>query len=103
MHPCESAPFCVTRPVPLRDRRRSVRTAAIASGLEGIDREVRRQGLRARASSAHVARTRQGTEPPRLNPVHPSANIRTLSFLALPAQAAAKQELAGEPMGNWAG
>src|SRR5216684_2825294 len=86
----ESAAFCATRRVGLRDRRRSVRTASSPSALQGIDREFRRHGLRARASYAHVPRTRQGIDPPRLNPVHPSANIRALSFLALRALAASK-------------
>jgi hypothetical protein len=40
-----------TSPVPLRGRRRGVRTASSSSALKGIDREFRRQGLRARASS----------------------------------------------------
>jgi hypothetical protein len=82
----------------LRDRRRSVRTASSPSALQGIDREFRRHGLRARVLSSHVPGTPRGTEPPRLKQVHPSVNIRALSFSALRPLAASKWELAGELM-----
>src|SRR5260370_12661731 len=80
----------------LRDRWRSAGAASFPSGLEGIDREFRRQGLRARASSDRVARKGQGAELPRLSPAHPSTSIRALAFLWSPALAAWTQDLAGE-------
>ena len=80
----------------LRDRWRSAGTASFPSGLEGIDREFRRQGLRARASSDRVPRKGQGAELPRLSPAHPSTSIRALAFLGSPALAAWTQDLAGE-------
>src|SRR5260370_7127817 len=71
--------------------------------MKGIGRGCRRQGLRGRASSAHVARRGPRAEPPRLSPDHPLTNTRALFFLGSPAPVASKPELARKLVANRGG